>query len=281
MNDYPWSRGEPPHEGQEPPPPRDRPPFHPLAAHLPMMDEDSVEFKGLVDSIRENGLCEPIILYQGMILDGRNRHRACRLAGVEPRFETFEETEMTPLEFVFAKNLHRRHLTVGQRALLAAEMVTTTHGDARRFKQGKDNDFSDITAKSSREALGGDKVTIADAATMWSVSPSSVERAGNVIAKAAPSIVAQVRSGKTELGLAVTMANKTPEEQHAHPLVKYARRTPSQRPAARPVTVPALRSLTDEQFLAIVIRDLPRLNRAAAREGKRIIIEDLNETGTF
>jgi hypothetical protein len=117
---------------------------------------------------------------------------------------------------------------------------------------------------------------------MWSVSPSSVERAGNVIAKAAPSIVAQVRSGKTELGLAVTMANKTPEEQHAHPLVKYAgRRGPRPQPIVRPATTSMIKTLSDVELYAIVTRELHRINRAAAIEGRQVIITDLQKGLTF
>ena len=188
---------------------------------------------------------------------------------------------MTPLEFVFAKNLHRRHLTTGQRALLAAEMVTTTHGDALVLnKRGKDNVSNDTTPKSPPRALGRREGHNRPGLNHVEREPSPrVKRAAFVREQAPPSIVDQVKAGTMELGLADTIANKTPEEQRAHPLVKFARRTPSQRPAARPVTVPALRSLTDEQFLALVIRDLPRLNRAAAREGKRIIVEDLPQKG--
>jgi hypothetical protein len=57
MNDFPWSRGEPPYEGPAPPPPRDRLPFHPLAATFPLLDRASPEFRGLVESIRETGSC--------------------------------------------------------------------------------------------------------------------------------------------------------------------------------------------------------------------------------
>jgi ParB-like chromosome segregation protein Spo0J len=263
MNDYqPWSRGEPPHEGPAPTPPRDRLQFHPAANLFPLLTEDSVEFRGLVDDIRTHGLQEPITLHEGMILDGRNRHRACRAAGIAPRFEQFDDSATSACEFVFAKNLHRRHLTVGQRALLAAEAVTTAHG-------------GDRTSKSSHDPLLGEKITISDAATMWSVSPASIKRAAFVREQAPPSIVDQVKAGTLELGLADTIANKTPEEQRAHPLVKFARRTPSQRPAARPVTVPAIRALTDEQLFAVVTRELHRINRAAAREGRQVIITDL------
>ena len=60
-------------------------PFHLLANLLPLMEGD--EFEELVEDIREHGLYQPIVLYEGAILDGRNRYRSCREAGVEPRFE--------------------------------------------------------------------------------------------------------------------------------------------------------------------------------------------------
>jgi hypothetical protein len=78
--------------------PRDRPPFHPLADHFPMMDRTSPEFKGLVASIRANGLWEPITMHQGKVLDGRNRLLACEEARIEPRFEDFDDTETTALD---------------------------------------------------------------------------------------------------------------------------------------------------------------------------------------
>ena len=44
-----------------------------------------VAFDSLVADIRANGLREPITLYDGMVLDGRNRYRACEAARIEPR----------------------------------------------------------------------------------------------------------------------------------------------------------------------------------------------------
>jgi ParB-like chromosome segregation protein Spo0J len=133
--------------------PRDRPPFHPLADHFPMMDRTSPEFKGLVASIRANGLWEPITMHQGKVLDGRNRLLACEEARIEPRFEDFDDTETTALDFVLAKNLFRRHLSVGQRAMKAEEMVTSSHGDSQRlYSHSQDKDFNDIAPKTSKRS---------------------------------------------------------------------------------------------------------------------------------
>ena len=58
--------------------------FHPIADLFPMMVEK--DFNELVDDIRQNGLHQPIVVYEGHILDGRNRYRACKLAGVTPKY---------------------------------------------------------------------------------------------------------------------------------------------------------------------------------------------------
>ena len=48
---------------------------HHLANAYPMMPDD--QYKGLKADIETNGLQEPIVLLDGLILDGRNRYKAC------------------------------------------------------------------------------------------------------------------------------------------------------------------------------------------------------------
>ena len=91
---------------------------HPAAELFPLMK--GPEFGLLVEDIGEHGLREPIVICQGVVLDGRNRLRACEIAGVEPRFVEWDGIG-SPLGFVLARNLHRRHLNEGQRALIAAQ----------------------------------------------------------------------------------------------------------------------------------------------------------------
>jgi hypothetical protein len=85
---------------------------HPLSAAFPAMSAD--DFQALKDDIEVNGQREPVMLYEGMVLDGWHRYRACVELGLKPQQFTFGDTD--PVAFVKSQNLHRRHLTASQRA---------------------------------------------------------------------------------------------------------------------------------------------------------------------
>ena len=93
---------------------------HELALVFPPMTES--EFAAFKQDIREHGQYEPITLYEGKILDGLHRYRACQELGREPRVERFEGNPRAAAQLVLGRNFHRRHLTTSQRAMVAAEM---------------------------------------------------------------------------------------------------------------------------------------------------------------
>jgi ParB-like nuclease domain len=107
--------------------------YHDLANLFPLLDPDSKEFEELVEDIRQHGQLEPCVLFQGKIIDGRNRYEACRAAGISTRFIRGESehglgTRTSPLAWVLSKNLHRRHLDASQRAMVAARIATLPQG---------------------------------------------------------------------------------------------------------------------------------------------------------
>lgn len=93
--------------------------WHPVACMFPMLPHE--DLLKLSDDIRKNGQHEPIVLFDGMVLDGRNRWQACKLAGVEPKLKEFFGSKADALEFVWSTNVHRRHLNSGQIAIALAE----------------------------------------------------------------------------------------------------------------------------------------------------------------
>src|SRR5207302_5587336 len=95
-------------------------PIHPYAELFPMMM--SPEFDRLCGDIMHNGLQEEIVVHEGQVLEGRHRYLACLAKQVPPRLRPYAGECGSPLTFVVTKNLHRRHLTESQRALVAAQL---------------------------------------------------------------------------------------------------------------------------------------------------------------
>lgn len=100
---------------------------HPLSAAFPAMSAD--DFQALKDDIESNGQREPVMVFEGMVLDGWHRYQACVQLSLKPLQFTFPEGD-DPVSFVISHNLHRRHLTGSQRA--AAVVACTAWAPARR-----------------------------------------------------------------------------------------------------------------------------------------------------
>ena len=88
---------------------------HPAAELFPMLDD--ARLAELAADIRENGLREPIQILDGQIIDGRNRHRACEMAGVTPQFKQVA-ADANPWALVWSLNGQRRDLSTDQRYIL-------------------------------------------------------------------------------------------------------------------------------------------------------------------
>lgn len=87
---------------------------HPAAEMFPLMDHD--EYIALKDSIRANGLYQKVkITPDDLVLDGRNRMRACTELGIVPEFEIYDGN---PYEYVWALNGARRDINPGQKAAI-------------------------------------------------------------------------------------------------------------------------------------------------------------------
>lgn len=98
---------------------------HPYADKYPMLPAD--ELAELAESIRANGLRQPIVLdVEGRILDGRNRFAACEKTGVAPEFVTYKGEDLA--EYVIDCNTSRRHMSTGARAMATALILVEDRG---------------------------------------------------------------------------------------------------------------------------------------------------------
>jgi ParB-like chromosome segregation protein Spo0J len=182
-------------------------PAHPAADLFPMLGDE--QLAELAEDIRVRGLVEPIVTIQvdgvTLILDGRNRYRACLVAGVEPRVVAWDGTGGSPSGFVLAKNIHRRHLTPSQRAAIAVDLLPLLEAEARE-RQVAAAEATNARAHlalveavpeaSSEPVVRGRSRDIA--ASALGVSGRSVGDA-KAIAEAAPEVLVEVKAGNLSI----------------------------------------------------------------------------------
>jgi N6-adenosine-specific RNA methylase IME4 len=220
-------------------------PHHPLAQLFPMLPER--EIAELADDIVTYGQRVPIVLLDGMVLDGRNRQAACRFADVEPVFEQF--TGDDPLGFVLSHNLHRRHLTESQRAMVAAKIVDWERGINQSTAGSADLQTRPVSAR--------------EAARKLSISERAVMAAKRIRDHGAGELVEAIVSGR----LSVHAGEALSELQHAAQL--EALRQDEKRIVAQAKAIRAARQKTRHAVRLVNMEAVAANGRAAAPEGQK------------
>lgn len=172
---------------------------------------DGEHFDSLADDIKANGQQIPIELLDGKILDGRRRYRACRIAGVEPKFREVQIDD--PVAYVLSLNLHRRHLTPSQAAMCAQRAREIYDRRAKERQQVRKGNQAGATVENLPQlepSKARDEVGKA-----FGVSGKSVDHAKRVIEKAIPEVVKAVDEGRMAVSTAAILATEPEEVQRA------------------------------------------------------------------
>jgi hypothetical protein len=160
-------------------------PIHPAADIFPVLSD--ADFAELRHDIELHGVLEPIwVDREGRVLDGRHRLRAAH--ELEMTCQTFVYDGPNPIGFVLSHNLHRRHLTTSQRAMVAAKMATLREGRP---------------SKDTPQKCG---VSTKQAAEKLRVSTRTVENAKTVLQHGSQNIVHAVETGELRVGRAALLA---------------------------------------------------------------------------
>ena len=189
-------------------------PVHPVASLFPMIDDDALD--ALAGDIKKNGQREPIIVAyldeamidEPVVIDGRNRHAACKLAGIEPEFKfvmSLNDRELSPqviADWIISHNLHRRHLTASQRAMVGQGYLAYLREEAKS-RQGQRNDLKANFGTNLSQSSHDDYSTrsVAQAAKIAGVGVGSIKSA-DYVATHDPELAQQVRDSKIKVSAA-------------------------------------------------------------------------------
>ena len=167
--------------------------YHDIANCWPMIEPE--KFAELCDDIAENGLLNSIVLYEGKILDGRNRYRACVEVGAEPTFTEYDGDD--PTGHAISLNSMRRDLNPSQRAMVAEKLANLSRGD---------NQYGCASVRNH-------SVSQSEAAAQMDVSRRLVQKARRVKSGADEGITNMIEGGDLTLGEAEHLMSLTEDEQ--------------------------------------------------------------------
>jgi ElaB/YqjD/DUF883 family membrane-anchored ribosome-binding protein len=173
--------------------------LHPLCTLFPRIT--GAEFDALVADIKVNGLREPIIIHDDMILDGGNRYRACIEAGVDPVFKEFAGGNI--VSYVLSANLHRRHLSALQSAAIVASaqdwaMAQTVGGNGSNQHKKQSGNITELHPSDENRDQSGNITGLQTVASRRAQSGASdkTQRMADKIARADPELAKALGRGE-------------------------------------------------------------------------------------
>src|SRR6266566_854503 len=181
--------------------------LHPVTALFPPLSDE--DYRALRDDINTNGLREAIWVYEGQVIDGAHRLRACRELKKEP---TMREWKRAPgeslVKLVASLNLRRRHLTPGQRARVAAAMkpMIQQELEAERVAEEEVAPNGAHSPKPGRKTASKEAITIAAQITGASTRTTERTLAEQRAAKPVDPAKAAEHERREKIGAAVRCA---------------------------------------------------------------------------
>ena len=155
------------------------------------------DYARLIDDIQTNGydVDQPVIIYQGAILDGWNRNKACGELSIKPSIRVFDGSDIEAIQLVMRTN-KRRNLNSGQWATIAveAEDIMGAIAEQAKTQQGKRTDLTlDKKLSDVPKAEHAEK-TATKAAEIFQTNRTYINQASK-IKKASPEVFAKVKAG--------------------------------------------------------------------------------------
>lgn len=171
---------------------------HPAATIFPLMPKG--QYEGLRDDIKANGLQEPLTLWKGKLIDGRNRQRACEELGIEPSLSELDDAA-DPIAYVLSVNLHRRQLTTSQKAMCAAKLAG--------LKEGRPSKSETVQNCTVSDPMPAD-----DAAKTFGVGRRSVFHGLDVLRGGCEKLIGLCETGEVPVSLASKLIQaETPKKE--------------------------------------------------------------------
>jgi len=200
---------------------------HPLSKAFPDMTEE--EQSALTKDIYNHDQRQPIILLDGMVLDGWHRYIACLELNIEPITVPLADG-VDPVAFVLSGNIHRRHMDATQRGAAVARCVAWVQSGENQHTRGgaaaappADGAAAPMTNVEMAEAARVSVRTIQQAKAATAVGLGDALRDGLMTAEQGAEIAAKIAKLPEPEKIAAVAAALVAPKAVKHPKASKAR----------------------------------------------------------
>jgi hypothetical protein len=226
---------------------------------------DEVTFADLVKNVAERGLDKDIVLFNGMVLDGWHRYRACLKTKTQPKFTVFTGTDLQAAELVHASGI-RRQVSADQRYAAFDQLCDACPEFKAKYEQ--------LKAKGQQQQQAG--TPLATSSQRVDVLGAKAKAAG--VSKATAKKVERLKKQKPE-AIGDIAAGKTTANKELKTLPKKKEKAKAQRKQKKPqapMPVPDRTTIIDD--VAGVRFDGDGILTITATSGNKVQIRATNLT---
>jgi N6-adenosine-specific RNA methylase IME4 len=165
------------------------------------------EFKQLEANILSEGIRDPLVVWDGYLVDGHNRYTIATQHGLEYKTVNKEFKDGNAVkEWMILNQFGRRNLSNYQRSVLALELESVFSERAKE-QQGKRTDIIQISEESKPI------VAIKEVAKVANVSHDTIAKVKRIEAAASPEVKAQLSTGEMSINQAYQEIKKEEKKE--------------------------------------------------------------------
>lgn len=177
---------------------------HEICDLIPQMS--AKDYERHRNDIKDHGLLFAIKTFEGKILDGRHRYRACTELGIAPRFDAFVGTHTDAVSYVVSTNLAHRHLKSSQLTMAAFKLKAYYSVKAAERELARKKGTPANLPESKGDARD-------QAAAVFGVSGRGVDAAEAIVKTGISELVHKVEIGDISVHQASIIASLPKEKQ--------------------------------------------------------------------
>lgn len=169
------------------------------------------ERSGLEDRLRADGCLSPLVVWNGILLDGHNRLEICERLNIQYGTKSIDgiETRDDAMAWIIQNQFSHRNLTKFQRAELVLRLEPLIAAKAKERMRERKGNQPGATSVQNSAPLSTPAKTRDELAKIAGISHDTIDKAKTISKRAPEEVKDKLRRGETSINVAYQQVRRT------------------------------------------------------------------------